>query len=48
MAKLRPATRNIPSYVWLQNLSADVSARYLTGGLLGPGYSPLRVGTDSG
>jgi uncharacterized protein (DUF1501 family) len=46
MAKLRPATRNIPSYVWLQNLSADVSARYLSGGFLGSGYSPLRVGTD--
>jgi uncharacterized protein (DUF1501 family) len=46
MAKLRPATRKIPSYVWLQNLSADVSARYLTGGFLGSGYSPMRVGTD--
>ena len=46
MAKLRPATRNIPSYVWLQNLSVDVSTRYLTGGFLGSAYSPLRVGTD--
>jgi hypothetical protein len=45
-AKLRPATRNIPSYVWLQNLAGDVQPRYLTGGFLGPAYSPLRVGTD--
>ena len=46
MAKLRPATRNVPSYVWLQNIAGDVQPRYLTGGFLGPAYSPLRVGTD--
>ncbi len=46
MAKLKPATRNVPSYVWLQNLAGDVQPRYLTGGFLGPAYSPLRVGTD--
>jgi hypothetical protein len=46
MAKLRPASRNIPSYVWLQNLAGDVQPRYLTGGFLGAPYSPLRVGTD--
>jgi hypothetical protein len=46
MAKLRPSTRNIPSYVWLQNLAGDVQPRYLTGGFLGSAYSPLRVGTD--
>jgi hypothetical protein len=46
LAKLRPATRNVPSYVWLQNLAGDVQPRYLTGGFLGPAYSPLRVGTD--
>ncbi len=46
MAKLRPTTRNLPSYVWLQNLAGDVQPRYLTGGLLGAAYSPLRVGTD--
>jgi hypothetical protein len=45
-ARLRPATRNIPSYVWLQNLAGDVQPRYLTGGFLGPAYSPLRVATD--
>jgi hypothetical protein len=46
MAKVRPSTRNVPSYVWLQNLAGDVQPRYLTGGFLGSGYSPLRVGTD--
>jgi hypothetical protein len=46
MAKVRPATRNIPSYVWLQNIAGDVQPRYLTGGFLGAAYSPLRVGTD--
>jgi uncharacterized protein (DUF1501 family) len=46
LARLRPARRNIPSYVWLQNLAGDVQPRYLTGGFLGPAYSPLRVGTD--
>src|SRR5262249_60012575 len=46
VAKLRPSTRNIPSYVWLQNLARDVQPRYLTRGFLGAPYSPLRVGTD--
>ncbi len=46
MARLRPATQNIPSYVWLQNLAGDVQPRYLNGGFLGAAYSPLRVGTD--
>lgn len=46
VAKVRPATRNIPSYVWLQNLAGDVQPRYLNGGFLGTAYSPLRVGTD--
>jgi hypothetical protein len=46
MARLRPSTRNIPSYVWIQNLAGDVQPRYLTGGFLGAAYSPLRVGTD--
>jgi hypothetical protein len=46
VAKLRPAQRNVPSYVWLQNLAGDVQPRYLTGGFLGAAYSPLRVGTD--
>jgi hypothetical protein len=46
MAKLRPTRRNLPSYVWIQNLAGDVKPRYLTGGFLGAAYSPLRVGTD--
>jgi hypothetical protein len=46
MARLRPATRNMPSYVWVQNLAGDVQPRYLGGGFLGAAYSPLRVGTD--
>jgi hypothetical protein len=46
VARLRPATANLPSYVWLQNLAGDVQPRYLTGGFLGASYSPLRVGTD--
>jgi uncharacterized protein (DUF1501 family) len=45
-ARLRPSTRNVPSYVWLQNLAGDVQPRYLTGGFLGAAYSPLRIGTD--
>jgi len=45
-AKVSPSTRNVPSYVWLQNLAGDVQPRYLSGGFLGPAYSPLRVGTD--
>jgi hypothetical protein len=46
VARLRPSTSNIPSYVWLQNIAGDVQPRYLTGGFLGAAYSPLRVGTD--
>ncbi len=46
VAKVRPSTVNIPSYMWLQNLAGDVQPRYLTGGFLGSAYSPLRVGTD--
>jgi hypothetical protein len=46
LAKVRPSTRNVPSYVWVQNLAGDVQPRYLTGGFLGTAYSPLRIGTD--
>jgi len=46
VAKLRPSTANIPSYVWIQNLAGDVQPRYLGGGILGPAFGPLRVGTD--
>jgi hypothetical protein len=34
----------MPSYVWLQNLDADVRPWYLTGGFLGPAHAPLLVG----
>lgn len=45
VAKLRPSTRNVPSYVWLQNMEGDAGLRYQTGGSLGMAYAPLRVGT---
>lgn len=44
MAKLRPATQKIPSYVWLQDLDRDVRPWYLTGGVLGAAYSPMLIG----
>src|SRR6266542_2981010 len=43
-ARLRPSQAALPSYVWLQNLDADVRDWYLTGGFLGPGSAPLLVG----
>jgi hypothetical protein len=46
VARMRPSTRNVPSYVWLQNLAGDVQPRYLAGGFLGAAYSPLRIGND--
>ena len=47
LARQRPSTRNVPSYVWVQNLAGDVQPRYLTGGFLGAAYSPLRIGHRS-
>jgi hypothetical protein len=43
-ARLRPARAALPSYVWLQNLDADVRPWYLGGGFLGPACAPLLVG----
>jgi hypothetical protein len=43
-SRVRPARAELPSYVWLQNLDADVRPWYLTGGLLGPAHAPLLVG----
>jgi hypothetical protein len=43
-ARLRPAQATLPSYVWLQNLDADVQPWYLTGGFLGQAHGPLLVG----
>jgi uncharacterized protein (DUF1501 family) len=46
LARERPATRNVPGYVWLQDLegSSGVGSHYQTGGFLGSGYAPLRIG----
>lgn len=46
VSKVRPATKNLPSYVWLQNLAGDVGLRYEAGGTLGALYAPLRVSKD--
>jgi hypothetical protein len=43
-ARLRPSHATLPSYVWLQNLDADVRPWYLTGGFLGAAHAPLLVG----
>src|SRR5262245_47207792 len=32
VSKVRPSSRNIPSYVWLQDMSDDSGPRYHTGG----------------
>jgi hypothetical protein len=48
LARLRPATRNVPSYVWLQKFGGGAmppDAAYLGGGFLGAAYAPLAVGT---
>jgi uncharacterized protein (DUF1501 family) len=48
LAKLRPATRRVPSYVWLQKFGGGAmppDGAYLTGGFLGPAHAPLAVGT---
>jgi len=48
VAKLRPATRNVPSFVWLQKFGGGAmppDAAYLGGGILGPGCAPLPLGT---
>lgn len=48
MAKLRPATRNVPSYVWLQKFGGGAmppDSAYLSGGFLGAAYSPVAIGT---
>jgi hypothetical protein len=47
VARLRATApeRNIPSYVWLQNMEYDAGPRYQSGGYLGQAYAPLRIGT---
>src|SRR5207237_6024516 len=48
LARLRPATRNVPSYVWLKKFGGGAmppDAAYLGGGFLGAACAPLAVGT---
>lgn len=48
VARLKPSTRNIPSYVWLQKFGGGAmppDAAYLSGGFLGAAYAPLAIGT---
>ena len=48
VSRLRPSTRNVPSYVWVQEMYADPDSRldshYHTGGFLGAAHAPMRVG----
>lgn len=50
-SRLQPATRNFPSYVWIQELEfqGSASARYTSGGHLGPGHAPFLIarGTEN-
>ncbi len=45
-SRLHPATRNFPSYVWIQELEfqGSASARYTSGGHLGPAQAPFLIG----
>lgn len=48
LSRLRPATRNVPSYVWLQKFGGGAmppDSAYLTGGFLGAAHAPLAIGT---
>src|SRR5262249_24359061 len=45
LAKLRPAKRPVPSYVFI---NTNWEPRHHTGGFLGQAYAPLRTGTDEG
>jgi hypothetical protein len=45
LAKLRPTTRAVPPYVFI---NTNYEARHRTGGFLGGAYGPLRTGTDEG
>ena len=47
VSKLRPATANMPTHVWLQKFGGGAmppEATYLTGGTLGVTHSPLLIG----
>src|SRR5262245_1436041 len=45
LARLRPATRPVPSYVFI---NSNYETRHRTGGFLGAACAPLRTGTDEG
>ena len=48
VAKLKPVTRGVPPYVWLQKFGGGAMPpdhAYLGGGFLGENYTPLAVGT---
>jgi uncharacterized protein (DUF1501 family) len=48
VAKLKPSPAAVPSYVWLQKFgggAAPPDPTYLTGGMLGPAFAPVLVGT---
>jgi uncharacterized protein (DUF1501 family) len=48
VAKLKPVAAAVPPYVWLQKFgggAAPPDPSYLTGGLLGPAFAPVLVGT---
>lgn len=48
VTRLKPSTRNVPSYVWLQKFGGGAmppDAAYLSGGFLGASCAPLAVGT---
>ena len=47
VAKLRPATANVPAHVWLQKFgggAAPPDHTYLSGGRLGLAYAPMLIG----
>lgn len=45
-SRLRPATRNFPAYVWIQELEFQgfISSRYVSGGHLGYAHAPFMIG----
>jgi hypothetical protein len=45
VAKLRPAKRPVPAYVFI---NSNYEPRHRTGGYLGQAFAPLRTGTDEG
>jgi hypothetical protein len=45
LARLRPARRAVPSYVFI---NTNYEPRHRTGGFLGRAYGPFRTGTDEG